>query len=299
MGGYDSYNGWYSPRKPIRADGLKPKSPRGEMGKTWWGREFINVLESFGIGARLSRGKSYARSGQVLKVEFKPGTVSASVQGTKRSPYKVSITMHQLTAKDWKNAEVKMAENVLFLAKLFSGEMPSDIGRVFEECNISLLPERPSDLVTNCSCPDWSNPCKHVAAVLYLVAEMMDEDPFLIFTWRGRSKEDLLTSLGSAQGVIKFSPKTENEAVTWRSRISEEGSRKVKVNAFWVPIPIADEPIHLEKPPSASTNVGTVLDSASNLELDTGNVDVIKLLKPGYDAFSNLLALLEESEPMG
>ncbi|NNN22775.1 MAG: hypothetical protein HKL80_12330, partial [Acidimicrobiales bacterium] len=211
-------------------------------------------------------------------------------------PYKVSITMHQFTAKDWRNAEVKMAENVLFLAKLLSGEMPQDIGSVFEECNISLLPERPSDLVTNCTCPDWSNPCKHVAAVLYLVAEMMDEDPFLIFTWRGRSKEDLLTSLGSAQGVIKFSPKTDNEAVSWRSRISEEGSRKVKVNTFWDTTSLADELTHLEKPRLMTANVETILDSASNLELDTGNVDVVKLLKPGYDAFSNLLALFEESE---
>jgi len=88
-----------------------------------------------------------------------------------------------------------LSSEALFAAKLLAGEMPQDIEKVFQECGLSLFPEKHRDLKTECSCPDWSNPCKHIAAVYYLLGEEFDRDPFLIFTMRGLSREEFLKLL--------------------------------------------------------------------------------------------------------
>jgi uncharacterized Zn finger protein len=175
--------------------GIQARSKRGGIGETWWSRRFIAVLESFSMGPRLNRGRSYARSGQVLDLVVSPGLVVARVQGSRVRPYRVEIGAAPLSEKDWRRAEDAMASQAIFLATLLAGEMPPSIEEAFAECRLSLFPARPRDLRTSCSCPDWANPCKHVAAALYILAEKFDEDPFLIFAWRGRPKEVLLENL--------------------------------------------------------------------------------------------------------
>ena len=88
-----------------------------------------------------------------------------------------------------------MASQALFAAKLLAGEMPTNIEEAFHAVHLSLFPTAASDLETDCSCPDWANPCKHIAAVYYLLAERFDEDPFLIFKLRGRNKEQIISTL--------------------------------------------------------------------------------------------------------
>jgi uncharacterized Zn finger protein len=83
----------------------------------------------------------------------------------------------------------------LFTALLLAGEMPQDIEEAFQTAGVSLFPDRRDDLTTHCSCPDWSNPCKHVAATHYILGERFDEDPFLLFRLRGRSQEQILQGL--------------------------------------------------------------------------------------------------------
>ncbi len=190
-------DGWWPPAsKPIAVEGgVRARSKRGQIGDTWWSRRFIAVLESFGIGSRLQRGKRYARAGQVLSLEIVPGQVRASVQGSRSKPYRVFIETETLTDSQWNSIEDVMASRAVFLATLLSGEMPVEIEEAFVESSTTLFPESEDDLVSACSCPDWENPCKHVAAVFYLMAEAFDDDPFLIFAWRGRSKEGLLAEL--------------------------------------------------------------------------------------------------------
>ena len=175
------------------------RSTRGQIGDTWWSQRFIAVLESSAIGGRLQRGRRYARTGQVLSLEIVPGQVRASVQGSRPKPYRVFIETDVLTDSEWDSIEDVMASRAVFLAKLLAGEMPEEIEEAFVECSTTLFPapgdDLDDDLVSACSCPDWENPCKHVAAVFYLMAEAFDRDPFLIFAWRGRDKERLLADL--------------------------------------------------------------------------------------------------------
>jgi uncharacterized Zn finger protein len=191
-----SYYRHYTPARPLPVErGIAARSRRGAIGETWWSQRFIELLESFGVGSRLKRGRSYARAGQVVELEIEPGLVLASVQGTRYSPYRVRIQVKVLSEHQWRRAEKAMAAQALPLALLLAGEMPRDVEELFAACKLTLFPKSYGELRASCSCPDWENPCKHVAAAYYILAERFDEDPFLIFAWRGRTKEELLGRL--------------------------------------------------------------------------------------------------------
>ena len=195
---------WPEPSKPIAVEGgIKAKSKRGAIGSQWWSQRFIAVLESYGISGRLQRGRSYARKGQVLEFSLSVGTVTARVQGSRPQPYKVSIKVLPLTTAQWRSVEARLASQALFRAKLLAGEMPAEIESIFDECGTPLFPRSVSDLDMRCSCPDWEVPCKHLAAVCYVLAEAFDEDPFAMLAWRGRGKDDLLAALrGAGSGGV-------------------------------------------------------------------------------------------------
>lgn len=191
-----SYWGYYEPTTPVRVrDGIKAKSERGKIGETWWSKRWVSVLESFSLGTRLTRGRSYARQGQVTAIEIEPGIVKAKVQGSQSRPYKVTIKLQPLSTQDWDKVIDAMAAQAIFAAKLLSGEMPTTIEEAFNAVDVALFPTTEDELETDCSCPDWANPCKHTAAVYYLLAEQFDEDPFLIFKLRGRTKEQIIEAL--------------------------------------------------------------------------------------------------------
>jgi uncharacterized Zn finger protein len=193
------YREFYPRSRPRRAKGgIKAQSKRGGFGASWWARRWIAVLESFNIGARLQRGRSYARGGQVLSVDVGHGSVEARVQGSRPAPYEVAIGVKVLPEGDWDRLLQALAGQALFAAKLLAGEMPQDIEQVFKDAGLSLFPQKLGDLKTSCSCPDSSNPCKHIAAVYYLLGEEFDRDPFLLFRLRGLSREDLVGRLGEA-----------------------------------------------------------------------------------------------------
>ncbi|MBM4331034.1 MAG: hypothetical protein FJ117_07365 [Deltaproteobacteria bacterium] len=199
------YFDFFAPSIPRKTKGgIKAQSQRGTFGESWWAKRWIAVLESFNIGARLGRGRSYARSGQVLSVEIEKGQVKAKVQGSRPKPYEVSIHIKAITPSDWQKLARALSRQAIFTAKLLGGEMPQDIERVFKDEGLSVFPEKLKDLQTNCSCPDWSNPCKHIAAVYYLLGEEFDRDPFLIFKLRGMARDELLKILSlPAQKNIK------------------------------------------------------------------------------------------------
>ena len=187
--------------KPVK-NGIKTKNERGTIGETWWSKRWIHVLESLGMGARLDRGRSYARRGQVVSIDVQKSVVTAKVQGSRPKPYSITIRLVSLSDKDWDKVIDIMASQAIFAAKLLSGEMPQNIEEAFVEAKVSLFPRSGKDLDTDCSCPDYANPCKHIAAVYYILAERFDSDPFLIFKLRGRTKEEIIQALRKKRGQI-------------------------------------------------------------------------------------------------
>lgn len=190
---------FYPPSKPRTVEGgLRARSARGKIASTWWSTRFIEVLEATGMGSRLTRGKNYARRGQVLSLDLTAGQVTASVQGSRSRPYRVRIGVTAYGKEQWSRIEERLAGDAWFVAQLLAGEMPPDIEQVFADLGLALFPSRAGDLALDCSCPDWEVPCKHLAAVCYLLAERFDDDPFAILAWRGRDRDDLLDRLGAA-----------------------------------------------------------------------------------------------------
>src|SRR5712691_10614081 len=190
------YSAYFPASSPRRVEGgLKAKSERGAIGETWWSKRWVQALERLNLGARLTRGRSYARQGQVLSIDIEPGVVLAKVQGSAPRPYKVTIGLRPLSDQDWETVMETLASQALFAAKLLAGEMPPTIEEAFQAVNVPLFPTSTRDLMTDCSCPDYSNPCKHIAAVYYILAERFDEDPFLLFKLRGRAKDVIIETL--------------------------------------------------------------------------------------------------------
>ena len=172
--------------------GIRAQSKRGDFGASWWARRWVQVLEKFSLGSRLARGRSYARRGQVVSIDVGPGEVAASVQGSRKRPYRVSIAVATLPDSDLHRLQAALAERPVFAASLLAGRMPENIEDAFADAGLSLFPSRMSDLETDCSCPDFVNPCKHIAAVYLLLGEEFDRDPFLIFRMRGIERDELL-----------------------------------------------------------------------------------------------------------
>jgi uncharacterized Zn finger protein len=187
---------YFKPTKPKEAkDGIKARSQRGSFAKSWWAEQWITALERLVDSGRLSRGRRYARKGQVLSIEETKDGISARVQGSRRTPYKISIQVAPLTNLQWDKVIDALSEQALFTAQLLAGEMPQEIEQAFSAAGVSLFPAKCGDLKTDCSCPDYANPCKHIAATHYILGERFDEEPFLLFRLRGRTQEQILQAL--------------------------------------------------------------------------------------------------------
>jgi len=171
--------------------------------RTWWGQRFIAALEEFTDPARLGRGRSYASGGRILDYTLAHGTVTARVRGSinpyfgvyKEPIYRTTITIKAISSADWKKAIRHIASRADLVTKLLMNEMPDTIEDAFSGLGLHLLPHSERDFFTDCSCPDWVNPCKHIAGVYYLLASALDRDPFLMFELRGLSRDDLHAEL--------------------------------------------------------------------------------------------------------
>jgi uncharacterized Zn finger protein len=258
--------GWrdfdYKPPIAVKG-GIKAHSKRGAFAANWWARRWIAVLEALNLGGRLQRGRNYARRGQVIELTIEAGTVRASVQGSRSKPYAIAIGIKPFGKPELKRLAAELSKSPYVLAKLVAREMPQDIERFFETMRFSLFPARASELHTDCSCPDWSNPCKHIAAVYYLLGEEFDRDPFLIFRLRGIDIDSLLQPVES--GVIeKPAPAIALSENFW------EGARP-EVDLTLPEAPLRDAPL---------------LRRLGSLPFWRGEQSLVESLEPAYTAAS-------------
>jgi uncharacterized Zn finger protein len=221
---------------PIRrADGIKARNQRGSFAKSWWATRWITALERLVDSGRLSRGRSYARAGQVVKLEVHPGRVDAQVQGSRPHPYTVTITVPLLPDEAWERVADVLTERALYAAQLLAGEMPTDIEDVFASAGASLFPEGRHDLIAQCSCPDWGDPCKHTAAVCYLLGERFEEDPFLMFELRGRGQSAITATLRERRSPHGGASDEDEPEMLHEEPLDESLSEEqlLDMDAFW------------------------------------------------------------------
>jgi uncharacterized Zn finger protein len=196
---------WWRDAEPARPrkveGGIQIHNTRGSIARTWWSKRFIGVLEEIGVGGRLTRGRTYARAGQIISLDVDAGGAVAEVQGSRPRPYKVRIGIPAFGKAEWGAVAQALADDASYAAALLNGEMPREIEAVFEAVGLTLFPASTRDLAMDCSCPDFAVPCKHLAAVFYVLAERFDADPFEILALRGRGREALLEDLRSRRAA--------------------------------------------------------------------------------------------------
>lgn len=270
---------WWQDRpaaRPVPVDGgIKARSKRGAIGQSWWSARFIQVLEAIGVGGRLGRGRAYARAGQVISMETTAGAVRAEVQGSRPRPYWSRIGLTTFGKVEWGRVEQAMADSAWYAAKLLAGEMPPDIEDVFAEVGLTLFPASVKDLSMDCSCPDHEVPCKHLAAVFYLLAESFDDDPFAILALRGRDRETLLDNV--------------------RSRRGSAGSGGAEQHAPDIAAPALADCLDSYYRPAAelprlvapSAPVDAVLDQLPSVDLVVRGRPLAELLRPAYRALGD------------
>jgi uncharacterized Zn finger protein len=269
--------GQFYPRPRKAAGGIKARSKRGPIGEQWWSRRFIDVLESLGLASRLSRGRSYARSGQVLTLDIGTGHVAATVQGSRVKPYRVRLTVDPLTTRQWQVVTDVLAGRAVFRARLLAGEMPAEIEQVFADCGTPLFPRSARDLEMTCTCPDWEVPCKHLAATCYVLAEAFDDDPFGMLAWRGRTRQQLLASL-------RRLPASRAAAASRPVIEVTDAPLAECVESFWAS---ALSPARLRSlPPATAAPPDLLLRSAEPPLVTAGGQDLATLLRPGYLAMT-------------
>lgn len=227
-----------TPSVPIRTKkGIALADRTGGIGKTWWSKRWIEVLESFGWGSRLQRGRSYARHGQVLELSVTPGKVTARVQGSRPQPYVVSMTLSPMKAGAWEMVARALNSDAGLIARLLAGEVPEEMEGIFRAASASLLPRTARDLETECSCPDTANPCKHIAAVHYLLAERLDQDPFLVFRLRGKEREEVIGALRGAGVSGEVSEKEVEEVEGEEREVAGASPTPADLLSWWTPGP--------------------------------------------------------------
>lgn len=184
------------PSGPRRVSGgIRLRSSSGKSVRNWWAQRWIRSMENVVDVNRLRRGRYYAQQGQVLTIEEGDAEMIAKVQGSRPKPYIVRISLLPFNDEEWDKLLEVLSEKAIFSAELLNGHMPNNIEDAFAEAGVSLFPNRTGELLTDCTCPDWANPCKHVAATHYILGDRFDDDPFLLFRLRGRTQEQILDGL--------------------------------------------------------------------------------------------------------
>ena len=254
--------------------GIAARSKRGTIGETWWSQRFIALLESFGVGSRLQRGRNYARRGQVVELDVEPGIVIAKVQGSRSTPYRVRIRCKELSEQQWRRLEKTMASQAMPLAQLLAGEMPRDIEDVFASCKLTLFPRSRAELKASCTCPDWRTRASTLPSTT-TSSPALRPGPFQIFAWRGPSRTSCSSTCarnGGAGSATRFEPR--REAAPQPTLLADQ------LDSFWSNGTALAElhvsPLAAEAPDYLLRQLGP------RTPLDVGSQNLIEILAPAY-----------------
>jgi len=268
---------WNDPRPSHRRPAARGRGSRRGFGATWWGKAWVAALtERARLDPnRLARGRSYARSGAVSTLEMSPGQVRAEVQGSRSRPYAVHVRVREFEPAEWDRLLDAVASRVGHVAAMLEGDLPPEVEGAAAAAGVDLLPGA-GELGPMCSCPDWANPCKHAAAVCYLVADRLDNDPFELLHLRGRGRDQVLADLRARR--VRLGGAQPSTVEPTRPTATDEGVAAAGVYAAWQehgdqqedhPVALPLPPTHPGRPELLLADPPTSLgDSASGLRDD-------------------------------
>jgi uncharacterized Zn finger protein len=240
-----------------------------QIGATWWGKRWIESVEHISRDSlsRLGRGRAYARAGHVQDLLIAPGVATACVNDADDELYQVTIKVAVLPAASWQKAITAMSKQAIFVAELLNGRMPEKIEDAFRTAGHHLFIDKQRELESECTCEDWVSPCKHVAAVHYVLGEAFDKDPFMLFELRGRTRSQVLGALR----VVRKGHEPAADSVKDMDALAAEVDTSAATINLSEPLP-AFSPDDFERSPAALPNF------AVRIEPPTGSSTLLRQL---------------------
>lgn len=199
--------------------------------RQWWVEKWLELLDSYRFKKRLERARIYAREGNILSIDFDNAQVVAKVQGSDPEPYQVKLSLTPFSDEDWDFVIESLGKKAIFSAQLLAGEMPDHIEQVFTENGLNIFPFSLGDIHSRCSCPDKANPCKHIGAIYYQLADRFSEDPFILFQLRGRTKAQILLALRQHRHQEQPAEVTEDSSIFITN--TETETQLLDLTQFW------------------------------------------------------------------
>ncbi|MBB2949194.1 putative Zn finger protein [Actinoplanes lutulentus] len=241
---------------------------------------FLGMFEALRMGPTFARGRRDERAGHVRSLTISSSLVVALVRGPEETTaFRSRIAVRSFSASEWARVEKTLVSEARYVAGLLDGRMPDGIEAVFAEAGLGLLPLSLDEVALDCTCERWPMPCAHLAATCYALARTFEADPFEVFTWRGRSRDELLMRLRRAResaavdGVLAPEPASPAERVPL---IDPDDP-----GAFWGNYP----------PPAAAAPTGVrpdaLLDQLDAPPLSHHGRPIVEVLRPAYAALSD------------
>jgi uncharacterized Zn finger protein len=281
---------------------VNSKTSEIAISRQWWVERWLELLDSYRFKKRLERARIYAREGHILSIEFQDDRAIAKVQGTEVEPYQVSLFLDIFPDEDWQHAIESLSQKAIFSARLLAGEMPEDIEKIFINSGLNLFPFSLLEVHSECSCPDLANPCKHIGAVYYQLADRFSEDPFVIFQLRGRNKTQILEALRelrkhnlvATDTEVQSSKKTPKKTKTKRAKPDTKNLDRISPNLekFWQYQEALEPSLMTLVPP---TDNKTILDLLGIVPLPSNEASALRqYLSQVYQETSAIIQKVEE-----
>jgi uncharacterized Zn finger protein len=232
---------------------------------------FIAMFEALRMAPTFAKGRRDARAGHVRNLTISGSLVVAQVRGPdETTASRARIAVRAFGAAEWARVEDDLASQARYVADLLAGRMPADIETVFAGAGLSLLPLSIGEVAMDCTCERWPMPCAHLAATIYVLAGSFDTDPFGVFAWRGRGRDELLMRLRQLRGAAAVDAHT--------VPAEEETDGLGDLAAFWGSVAPARPPVPAAGRPDA------LLDQLDPPPLAVDGRPVIEILRPAYRA---------------
>ncbi|GIE94820.1 SWIM zinc finger family protein [Paractinoplanes rishiriensis] len=241
---------------------------------------FLGTFESLRMAPTFARGRRDERAGHVRQLTVSGSLVVALVRGPDdATAFRSRIAVRSFGASEWARVEQDLAAEARYAADLLAGRMPAGIGAVFEAAGLSLVPLSLDEVAMDCTCERWPMPCVHLAATCYALARSFEEDPFGVFAWRGRGRDELLMHLRELRSAAAFAPLPVVETSP-AAHVPDAG--ELEVTAFWggetVPVvPVGGRP-------GAAARPDALLDQLDPPPLAYEGRPIVDLLRPAYRA---------------
>ncbi len=165
-----------------------------------WGQAWVTHVEGLNLDAiGLDRGRNYAMSEWRLELEVEPGLASTDARAGRRVVYEARLEVSVLTEAEIAALVGVIATSTAATAALLDGALDLSLLTGASAAGVELLPE---SVTASCNCRHQGAVCRHVGAIVYLLGDAIEVDPFELLRVRGLERSALVQAVSAARGGV-------------------------------------------------------------------------------------------------